>query len=1015
MKLFYFFIILSSFVHSQNYLWPIKAKDGKKDVKKALTAVFGEERPSRYHTGIDIRTSGKTGYPLIAIGDGYISRIRTSSKKYGKALYLTLDNQNIIVYSHLEKFTPEIDNLVSALHDRKGQYTLDHIPQSKDDYPVKKGDIIGYSGDTGGVSGPHLHFEIRALEPTKEDPNHFVFLNPFNYSLSINDNIPPIADQIAFIPLSDTTSINGNFEETTFSLIPGCNSCSIISNVSNFNGSDTIKKGDSLILDHITDQCSDGICNGKEGIIDYCDCYGDCISDNKNNCLKTYNSIHPKICPCPFSNYDSVYVYNKDIDGNIIHLVMEIQDSCGDGYCTGEENNNSCRRDCKNNLETSNKLRVIVDYANESVFNDTFNHVKLMDTTFNDNKKPIAINNKLIGMTLTKIKQTDYLLKDTISISGISGIAVKVYDRITNQDFNFGIHSIDLLIDGIFIYSIQYDKIKYSESSLLYNEKSYSLARSGKGKFHYLFRKNNLLDFINTKSLFPSDSIYQSIFRPQSEDSSFHDIIIKVQDYAKNKTTIKGAFYTFKQPKFEPQSVDFFNDSCIINFEDIKIDYQPIFKITGRDGRDSSQYKNYKRIDKNSYLIENIQWPYDVLEISAKIQSGVTSLPTYHVKASECGDNKCESSENHLICPGDCNKVTKEIYEKNLLSSLNESSYATENLYQIGELQINHQQNGLIFKFKKHEFTGADIYLDLIENSNSKYEVELKRVSKLVHASNIINPILLENIKQINVHYDNDYQRNNSATTIIHTQKLWGEVLIPNKPKTISLINNELILETPKNIFDIDTAFIWAEHVSLELPPKTILMSNIYKINPRLIKYNSGVDLSIAINNIYTNIKHSSIYYYNPKTNKWNFMPSYLKNINLMDITTLEDTILTNHNYITTNFASGEIFAIIKEDEPPLISSIFPAFNGTYYANDINYISFNVKDNFSGIDGEDDIKLKLHSDGITQNLIFEYNSYQKKVFYPFRMLLSKGKHTLFIEARDRVGNQTNISGDYYIK
>ena len=36
MKLFYFFIILSSFVHSQNYLWPIKAK-------KALTAVFGED------------------------------------------------------------------------------------------------------------------------------------------------------------------------------------------------------------------------------------------------------------------------------------------------------------------------------------------------------------------------------------------------------------------------------------------------------------------------------------------------------------------------------------------------------------------------------------------------------------------------------------------------------------------------------------------------------------------------------------------------------------------------------------------------------------------------------------------------------------------------------------------------------------------------------------------------------------------------------------------------------------
>ena len=113
--------------------------------------------------------------------------------------------------------------------------------------------------------------------------------------------------------------------------------------------------------------------------------------------------MHPNVCPCPLANYDSVYVYNKDIICNVIHLIMEIQDNCGDGFCTGEENNKNCRIDCKNNLETSKKLRAIVDYVDESSYNDTLNHVIFMDTTFYDNKKAYEINNKFIGMTLSKI------------------------------------------------------------------------------------------------------------------------------------------------------------------------------------------------------------------------------------------------------------------------------------------------------------------------------------------------------------------------------------------------------------------------------------------------------------------------------------------------------------------------------------------------------------------------------------------------------------------------------------
>ena len=195
-------IITLLFCHSfsQDYLWPVQAK-------KELTAVFGEERPGRYHTGIDVRTFGEIGYKLIAVDDGYISRIRTSSKGYGKTLYLKLKDGNMAVYAHLDHFTPELDKLENALHQHYGKYTIDHKIEPNE-HPVKRSDIIGYSGDTGGVSGPHLHFEIR-----DEDGQP---VNPFNHSLEIPDDLPPEVISLAIIPLDDKAEIDGFSEQKIY-------------------------------------------------------------------------------------------------------------------------------------------------------------------------------------------------------------------------------------------------------------------------------------------------------------------------------------------------------------------------------------------------------------------------------------------------------------------------------------------------------------------------------------------------------------------------------------------------------------------------------------------------------------------------------------------------------------------------------------------------------------------------------------------------------------------------------
>ena len=194
-----FFFCLS---FSQDYLWPVQAK-------KELTAVFGEERPGRYHTGIDVRTYGEIGYNLIAIDDGYISRIRTSSKGYGKTIYIKLKDGKTAVYAHLDHFTPELDNLVNALHQHYGKYTIDH-KLGPNDQPVTRGDIIGYSGDTGGVSGPHLHFELRNSDGQP--------INPFQYSLDLSDDIPPEVEFLAVIPLDEKAEIDGFSKQKVYPL-----------------------------------------------------------------------------------------------------------------------------------------------------------------------------------------------------------------------------------------------------------------------------------------------------------------------------------------------------------------------------------------------------------------------------------------------------------------------------------------------------------------------------------------------------------------------------------------------------------------------------------------------------------------------------------------------------------------------------------------------------------------------------------------------------------------------------
>ncbi|HEX7343776.1 MAG TPA: M23 family metallopeptidase [bacterium] len=184
------------------YLWPTNAS-------RSLASSFAETRANHFHFGIDIRTQQRTGYPCYAVANGYVARLKVSPYGYGRVLYLQLEDGNMAVYAHLQRFTPEVEKIIHAEQVKSRLYRCELFLQP-DQLPFKKGDIVAYTGSSG-VGSPHLHFEMRDGQG---------YRNPLPLGFAVPDTIPPVPQRIAFCALSRDSEINDDFRTVMSDLVP---------------------------------------------------------------------------------------------------------------------------------------------------------------------------------------------------------------------------------------------------------------------------------------------------------------------------------------------------------------------------------------------------------------------------------------------------------------------------------------------------------------------------------------------------------------------------------------------------------------------------------------------------------------------------------------------------------------------------------------------------------------------------------------------------------------------------
>ncbi|WP_236252828.1 M23 family metallopeptidase [Echinicola sp. 20G] len=192
-------------VDKNYYQFPIKPGE-----RNYLSGNMSEIRPNHFHSGIDIKTDGRQGLPVYAAADGYVYRMKISTYGYGNVIYLKHTNGQYTLYGHLRDFNAKIAKYMWQKMADAEENSLEVYPEASA-LPVKKGEIIAYSGNTGSSGGPHLHFEIRDSLDRALDPLKFGFSE-------IKDTTPPTFRTIAITPLTLESRVNGQFQRTVLRL-----------------------------------------------------------------------------------------------------------------------------------------------------------------------------------------------------------------------------------------------------------------------------------------------------------------------------------------------------------------------------------------------------------------------------------------------------------------------------------------------------------------------------------------------------------------------------------------------------------------------------------------------------------------------------------------------------------------------------------------------------------------------------------------------------------------------------
>ncbi len=171
------------------------------DGKLGVTGILGEYRWVTIHHGLDLSTGGKRGLPVHAAANGYVKRIMYGRYGIGLGVLIAHEDGRTSLYGHLDHLSSRLSGTKSMeayleVLNRREDFSANFL---SGDMPVRAGDIIAYSGESG-IGLPHLHFELKEND---------YLLDPLRHGLNVEDDEAPLISYLQLIPADEYSRING--------------------------------------------------------------------------------------------------------------------------------------------------------------------------------------------------------------------------------------------------------------------------------------------------------------------------------------------------------------------------------------------------------------------------------------------------------------------------------------------------------------------------------------------------------------------------------------------------------------------------------------------------------------------------------------------------------------------------------------------------------------------------------------------------------------------------------------
>jgi len=161
---------------------------------RELRGGFGESRTNRFHAGLDLSTGGHVGAEVLAPAAGTVERVRASGVGYGRSVYLRTNDGRLLVFGHLDAFSPELAAYVDSVQRSTGDYEQDLWPPLGR-FRFAAGERVAWSGQSG-AGPPHLHVEVRHGD---------MAINPLIAGFSVPDTVAPRLERLILEPLDEAS------------------------------------------------------------------------------------------------------------------------------------------------------------------------------------------------------------------------------------------------------------------------------------------------------------------------------------------------------------------------------------------------------------------------------------------------------------------------------------------------------------------------------------------------------------------------------------------------------------------------------------------------------------------------------------------------------------------------------------------------------------------------------------------------------------------------------------------